>query len=87
MVVFMTPLRVGLIGYEQANALDLAGPAEAFASAFRDNGNGKLERCYEITIIGLTRRAFTTESGLVFQPTVTIENVATSQTAPFSMRL
>ena len=38
MVSFMTPLRVGFIGYEQANALDLAGPAEAFASAFRDAG-------------------------------------------------
>ena len=26
----MTPLRIGLIGYEQANALDIAGPAEAW---------------------------------------------------------
>jgi transcriptional regulator GlxA family with amidase domain len=69
----MTPLRVGFIGYEQANALDLAGPAEAFASAFRDAGKGKLERCYEVVIIGLTRRPFATESGLVFQPAATIE--------------
>jgi transcriptional regulator GlxA family with amidase domain len=70
----MTPLRIGLLGYEQANALDIAGPAEAFASAFRDNGKGKLERCYEVTVIGLTRRSFATESGIVFQPTATIEN-------------
>jgi transcriptional regulator GlxA family with amidase domain len=70
----MAPLRVGFLGYEQANALDLVGPAEAFASAFRDNGKGKLERCYEVSIIGLTRRAFATESGIVFQPTATIEN-------------
>jgi transcriptional regulator GlxA family with amidase domain len=70
----MTPLRIGLLGYEQANALDIAGPAEAFASAFRDNGKGKLERCYEVTVIGLTRRSFVTESGIVFQPTATIEN-------------
>jgi transcriptional regulator GlxA family with amidase domain len=69
----VAPLRIGLIGYEQSNALDLAGPAEAFASAFRDNGKGKLERCYEIVIIGLTRRAFRTESGLVFQPATTLE--------------
>ena len=68
----MTPLRVGLIGYDQANALDLAGPAEAFASAVRDNGRGKLERCYEIVIVGLTRRRFVTESGLIFHPTTTI---------------
>ena len=48
----MTPLRIGFIGYENANALDLAGPAEAFASATRDNGKGKMERCYEVVIIG-----------------------------------
>lgn len=70
----MSPLRVGFVGFEQANALDLAGPAEAFASAFRANGRGKLEPCYEITIMGLTKRAFRTESGLVFQPTTTLEN-------------
>ena len=73
-VLSMAPLRVGFLGYEQANALDLVGPAEAFASAFRDNGKGKLERCYEVSIIGLTRRSFATESGIVFQPTATIEN-------------
>ncbi|HEX4640177.1 MAG TPA: helix-turn-helix domain-containing protein [Chthoniobacterales bacterium] len=69
----MTPLRIGFIGYEQANALDLAGPAEAFASAVRDNGKGKFERCYEVVIIGLTRRPFVTESGLIFQPGTTLE--------------
>ena len=68
----MTPHRVGFIGYEQANALDLAGPAEAFASAFRDSGKGKLERCYEVVIIGLTKRPFRTESGLVFSPGTTL---------------
>src|SRR5256714_4549982 len=69
----MTPLRVGLIGYEQANALDLAGPTEAFASAVRDNGKGKLERCYETVVLGLTKRSFATESGLVFVPATTLE--------------
>jgi transcriptional regulator GlxA family with amidase domain len=75
MILAMAPLRVGFLGYEQTNALDLVGPAEAFASAFRDNGKGKLERCYEISIIGLTRRPFVAESGIVFQPTATIDTV------------
>src|SRR5436190_6396415 len=69
----MTPLRIGFVGYEQANALDLAGPAEAFASAMRDAGKGKPKRCYEVVIIGLTRRPFACESGLVFQPATTLE--------------
>src|SRR5438045_6007788 len=72
-VLSMAPLRVGFLGYEQTNALDLVGPAEAFASVFRDAGKGKLERCYDVSIIGLTRRSFTAESGIVFQPTKTIE--------------
>ena len=68
----MTPLRVGIVGYEQANALDIVGPAEAFASALRMN-KGVPERCYEVSILGLTKRPFTTESGIVFQPAATIE--------------
>ena len=73
MVFAMAPLRVGFLGYENVNALDIVGPAETFASAFRDNGKGKLERCYEVSIIGFTRRSFVAESGIVFQPTTTIE--------------
>lgn len=72
-VMAMGPLRIGFLGYQQVNALDVAGPAEAFASAMRDNGRGKLVRCYEVSIIGLTRRSFTAESGIVFQPTITID--------------
>jgi transcriptional regulator GlxA family with amidase domain len=74
MVLFMAPLRIGFLGYEQANALDLVGPAEAFASALCQRGQGKLGRCYEIFIIGLNRRSFVTESGIVFQPTAKIDN-------------
>lgn len=69
----MAPLRIGFLGYHQINALDLVGPAEAFVSAFRGTGKGKIECCYEVLIIGLTRRRFTAESGIIFQPTRTIE--------------
>ena len=70
----MAPIRVGLIGYEQSNALDIVGPAEAFASAFRQTGKGKFERCYEVLIIGLGKRSFTAESGIIFQPSTTISS-------------
>jgi transcriptional regulator GlxA family with amidase domain len=65
----MAPLRVGFLGYDQVNALDIVGPAEAFASAFRDQD--KLDPCYKVFLIGTTRQAFTAESGIVFQPTAT----------------
>ncbi len=69
----MTALRVGFIGYDQVNALDVVGPAEAFASAARPDGKGGTERCYEVLIIGLTKRAFVTESGIALQPACTLE--------------
>jgi transcriptional regulator GlxA family with amidase domain len=72
----MTPLRIGFVGYDGANALDIVGPAEAFASACCDNGSGKLYRCYQVSIIGHNRKPFTTESGIIFQP------IQTTETAP-----
>jgi len=68
----MAPLRVGIIGYDQVNALDMVGPAEAFTSALRDHSTGKIERGYDVSIIGLTKRAFVAESGIVFLPACTI---------------
>lgn len=70
----MAPLRIGFVGYEKANALDIVGPVEAFASAFREAGKNQRERCYEISIIGLTRQPFSSESGIIFQPATTIAN-------------
>ncbi len=69
----MALLHVGVLGYPNATALDLVGPAEAFASAMRTTEKGKPERCYAVSIIGLTKRAFATESGIVFRPTATLE--------------
>ena len=63
----MKPRRVALIGFDDANALDLVGPAEAFASAMV--GEGKDARPgYVIHILGLSLKAFRAESGIVFKP-------------------
>src|SRR4051794_32630591 len=72
----MAVLRVGFLGYENANALDIVGPAEAFASAVRLNAKGEPARCYKVDVVGLTRRTFTAESGIVFQPTLTAQSTA-----------
>src|SRR4029078_6721224 len=70
----MKPLRVGFIGYENACALDIVGPAEAFAAALQTDSKGQQERCYEVVILRLTRRPFVTESGIVFQPQLPFES-------------
>jgi len=74
MVAQMAAIRIGILGYENVNALDIVGPAEAFVSAVRDHGAGKLERCYEVVIIGLTKRRFVAESGIAFHPAVTVDS-------------
>ena len=61
----MKPLRVGLIGYDGVQGLDLIGPSDAFTIAAVEGENGKPEACYEVTVIGLTGKPFRAESGLL----------------------
>lgn len=51
--------RIGVIGFDGANALDIVGPLEAFASA----GQG-----YDICVMGLSGNPFSAESGVRFVP-------------------
>lgn len=70
----MKTLRVGFLGFEGAMALDLVGPIDAFTSAVVEDGNGRTKGCYEVVLIGLTRRPFVSESGILFKPHTTIAN-------------
>ena len=67
------PLRVGLLGFEGLMALDLVGPIDAFTTASVEGNNGERVSCYEVVVIGLTGRPFTSESGVVFKPHKTIK--------------
>src|SRR5437763_4945357 len=64
----MRTLRVGLIGYDGVQGLDIVGPSDAFTVAALPGDHGTPERCYEVVIIGLTGKAFRAESGLLFHP-------------------
>jgi transcriptional regulator GlxA family with amidase domain len=64
--------KVGFLGYDGVMALDLAGPIDAFMTATIENSDGKLENCYEVVIIGLNAKPFTSESGITFKPQTTI---------------
>src|SRR5256886_393100 len=76
----MRPLRVGLIGYDGVQGLDVVGPSDAFTIAAIHGNNGTPERCYEVTIIGLTGKPFRAESGLLFQPHATLRNASALDT-------
>lgn len=69
----MKPIRVGLIGYEGIQALDLIGPSDAFSMATREDGCAKARPAYEVIILGLTGRPFRAESGVLFQPQTTLQ--------------
>lgn len=58
------PKRIGIIGYDGVQALDIVGPGDAFSLAGETGDNAG----YQVVLLGLTRRAFTAESGLVMKP-------------------
>jgi len=71
------PRRIGFLGFDGVQALDLVGPADAFASdAFAGvASDSELEgprRPYEIVIIGLRGKRFVTGSGLTMRADLTV---------------
>jgi transcriptional regulator GlxA family with amidase domain len=53
-------------------ALDLVGPIDAFTTAGIDEVNGQAGALYETIIIGINNKPFKSESGVTFQPDVTL---------------
>jgi hypothetical protein len=57
-------LTIGMLGFDEANALDVTGPIEAFSNAndlAREKGAAAAP--YELVLIGLRRAPFRGESG------------------------
>jgi transcriptional regulator GlxA family with amidase domain len=69
----MTQRRVGFLVYDSVQALDLIGPADAFASdAFDRVDADESTKPYEVVLIGLTGQRFTTSAGIVMTADTTI---------------
>lgn len=58
--------RIGFVGFDGVIAVDLAGPADAFAVANEAESDPKPS--YEVLIIAPSSQPFVSESGLVFKP-------------------
>jgi transcriptional regulator GlxA family with amidase domain len=72
--------RIGFLGFDGVQALDLVGPSDAFASdafAAFDRGERAAKPWvpYEVVVIGLNGRRFTTSSGLVIRADAMIPSV------------
>lgn len=61
----MPQRRIGILGYDGTQGLDVVGPMEAFAAVPPDADGGVPP--YTVVLIGLAGRRFCTESGLVMQ--------------------
>jgi len=77
--------RVGFLGFDGVQALDLVGPSDAFASdAFatvdRGDHDSKPWAPYDVVVIGLNGRRFTTSSGLVIRADVMVPSLVSLDT-------
>ena len=66
------PKRIGFLLFDGITALDLTGPAEAFACARLPGARGAPRPAYDVVTIGLSRRACVAESGVTLVPATTI---------------
>jgi len=77
--------RIGFLGFDGVQALDLVGPSDAFASdAFatidRGDHDAKPRVPYDVVVIGLNGRRFTTSSGLVIRPDALVPSIVSLDT-------
>jgi transcriptional regulator GlxA family with amidase domain len=72
----MSARRVGFLGFDGVMALDLVGPIDAFATAAVEGNDGTPRPCYETVLIGLSKRPFASESGVLFQPHTTVRGAS-----------
>ncbi len=60
--------RIGFVGFDGIVALDLAGPMEAFCNAPGGDSPEATVGGYEVVILSLDQRPFTSEFGLIMHP-------------------
>jgi transcriptional regulator GlxA family with amidase domain len=62
----ISPLRVGIIGYDGVNSLDVSGPLETLTTA-RTGMNPTAQSCYRPVLIAVSGKSFVSQSQLTFQ--------------------
>src|SRR5260370_19022932 len=70
--------RIGFVGFDGVVAVDLAGPADAFAIANEAESDPKPS--YEVLIIGSSSQPFVSGGGLIFKPQRTFKTAPSLDT-------
>jgi len=63
----LAPRVVAIMAFDGVAALDLTGPLEALSIARFPGDRGEALPCYRPVVMGMERRSFTSESGLIFK--------------------
>lgn len=66
--------RVGILIYRNVQALDVAGPMDAFTAATLPDAAGRSAPVYEVFTVASSKRALAAESGLTLKPNHTFES-------------
>jgi transcriptional regulator GlxA family with amidase domain len=66
--------RIGVLLYPGVQALDVAGPMDAFADAVLSGVNGSRNPVYEVFAVAASNRALASESGLELKPNHTFDS-------------
>jgi transcriptional regulator GlxA family with amidase domain len=64
----MAKKRIGFLLYPGIQALDVAGPMDAFAAAAIDDGKGGRTEGYEVVTVAMSVKPVKAESGLILKP-------------------
>lgn len=67
--------RIGFIGFDGVNVLDLIGPLEAFTTSLRFNERSGSQQSYELIIVAVSQRNFASERGIMFRAHATLNTV------------
>jgi transcriptional regulator GlxA family with amidase domain len=65
---------IGVLIYQDVQALDVAGPMDAFAAGTTVNGSGSRVPAYEVFTVASSKRVVTAESGLTLKPHYTFDS-------------
>lgn len=71
---FAAKKTIGLIGFDDVQALDIVGPVDAFSIASGYLASIDAPQAYEVVVLGPSRRAFVAESGIAIRPHHTLDS-------------
>ena len=74
----MRTKRIGFVGFDGVVAIDITGPADAFAVA--NDAESDPKPSYEVLVVAASSKPFVSESGLVFKPHRTFKNAPSLDT-------